>query len=334
MVRIGGRRVGENGENGGKRVSLRLTRFRRPVSASNSLVPGATTANGVDSGQLELPGAAPPHLLSVAPDGVWVAWVPESSLPDGFGRGGQPVFCVTDDPRSARTSGFPGWFGEQIALSSNAEHLEVVAVDRGLNRRLLTVKPATGETEHDLTELIARFSLGNVERLRFSASGSRLVLGSRESFLVLNLSAHNALFQGEGRFPSLSPSGEEVAFVDARGRLELAAVASGATRTLLDGATTYGVGSWTPDGSLLLAGVRGPLAFYWNLAAIDCTTGQYAAIRRLEEHDFGQHSGLIKRRLLSRVPTPSSQVISGKPVVVPSWWYGPPPHSAGPWRTA
>jgi len=265
------------------------------------------TANGADSGQLELPGAAPPHFLSVAPDGVWVAWVPESSLPDAFGGSGQPAFCITDDPRSARTSSFRGWFGQQIALSSGAEHLAVVAVDRDLNRRLLTVNAATGETEHDLTELIARFSLGDVERLRFSANGSRLVVGSRESFLVLDLSAHKALFQGEGRVPSRSPSGEEAAFVDARGRLGLAAVASGATRTLLDGATTYGVGSWTPDGSLLLAGVRGSLSFYWNLAAIDCTAGQYAAIRRLEEHDFGQGSGLIKRRLLSRVPAPASR---------------------------
>lgn len=279
---------------------------RLGMDSGNSLVPGAMTADGADSGQLELPGAEPPRFLSIAPDGVWVAWVPESSLPDGFGKGGQPVCCVTDDPRSARTSSFQGWFGQQIAVSSNAEHLAVVAVDRDLNRRLLTVRPATRETE-DLTELVARFSLRDVERLRFSANGSRLAVGSRESFLVLDPSAHKALFQGEGRFPSLSPSGEEVTFVDARRKLGLAAVASGTTRTLLDGATTYGVGSWTPDGSLLLAGVRGPLAFYWNLAAIDCTTGQYAAIRRLEEHDFGQDSGLIKRRLLSRVPAPASR---------------------------
>jgi len=98
-----------------------------------------------------------------------------------------------------------------------------------------------------------------------------------------------------------------VAFVDSNRKLVLVALASGAMRTLLDGATTYGVGSWTPDGSLLLAGVGGPLAFFWKLSAVDCTTGKYAGIRRLEEHDLGEDSGLIKRRLLSRVPASASR---------------------------
>lgn len=63
------------------------------------------------------------------------------------------------------------------------------------------------------------------------------------------------------------------------------------------------VGGWTPDGSLLLAGVRRPFAFFWNLAAIDCTTGDYGVIKRLPEGDFGQDAGFIKRRPWSSGPT-------------------------------
>jgi hypothetical protein len=141
------------------------------LNASNDLVPGAMTAGGEDCGQLELPDASsPPRLFSLAPDGAWAAWVPESSLPDAFGKGGRPEFCFMDSPKGSRSSSFKGWFGQQLAISSGAGHLAVVAVDRDLNRRLLAVKPATGDTEVDLTDLITGFSLGKVERLRFSAS--------------------------------------------------------------------------------------------------------------------------------------------------------------------
>ena len=132
----------------------------------------------------------------------WVPWVPEGSLPDTFGRGGEPEFCFTDNPRSARTSSFKGWFGERIALASDATHLAVVAVDRDLNRRLLVIRPATGEMEQDLTDLVVKFSLKDVERLSFSATGTNLAVGSSESFSVLDLPARKALFQGKGRFPA------------------------------------------------------------------------------------------------------------------------------------
>jgi len=193
-----------------------------------------------------------------------------------------------------------GRFGAYLAISSKAEHLAVaVVVGASPTTRLIVLRPATGEMECDVTDLITRFSLHELERLRLSASGDRLVAGSRNFFSVIDLPSRKILLEGEGRFPSISPSGEALAFVDAHRKLNLTTVATGATRRLLQGSTTHGVGSWTPDGALLFAGVEGPLSFFWYLVAVDCQVDSCAKIIRLEEHDSGQEGGLIKRRLLT-----------------------------------
>jgi hypothetical protein len=237
----------------------------------------------------------------VAPDSTWVAWVPERSLPDAFGKGGEPRFCFADDLNAPRTSRFCGWYCERIAISSGASRVAVVAVDKNLVRHLVVLKPTTGETETDLTDLVEGFDLEHVERLRFSSSGARLAVGSANRFSVLDVPTGKSLFDGKGRFPSLSPTGDEVAFVDGRRKLAIAALGSRQTRILVDGATTYGVGAWVPDSSLLLGGVAGRLSFFWDLVVVNSLTDRYAGITRLEEHDFGQGSMLIKRRLLSQV---------------------------------
>ncbi len=280
---------------------------RLAVGLSNTLVPAAISAAGADVGQLWLGGSPrPPHLFSLGPDGAWVAWVPENSLPDPYGRGGQPVVCFTDSPRSARAIAYRGWFAQHLALSSGAERLAVVTVDRDLTRHLLVLKPATGETESDLTALITRFDLRNVQRLRLSASGERLVIGSAGSLALLDLAARSVLYEGDGRCACVAPSGEEMAFVDPRGKLTLVTIATGVTKRPLGHGTAYGVGSWTPDGSLLLALVRRPFAFDGNLVAIDCGTGRYADIAPLEEWNLGSNCALVKRKLLSTPPSRST----------------------------
>jgi hypothetical protein len=115
--------------------------------------------------------------------------------------------------------------------------------------------------------------------------------------------AHVVLLEGEGRFPCLSPSGEDLAFVSPRRKLALVKLATRATSSPLDEGATYGVGSWTPDGGLLLALVRRPLALDGKLVAIDCATGRYADITHLDEWNLGQNASLIKRRLLSSTPS-------------------------------
>jgi hypothetical protein len=275
-----------------------ITGARLAVGPTGTLIPEGMTMAGLNAGRLVLPD--PPHWLSLAPDGAWAAWVPESSRPTPFGTGGTPLFHFTDDPGSIRTVKFIGRSAEQLALSSRAEHLALVTLGGAdFERRLIVLELPSGEMEYDVTDLISRFRLVNLESLRLSASGTRLAAGSRESFSVVDLPSRSVLFEGSGRFPRLSPSGEAVAFVGVNRKLTVATLATGSTRTLMPRWETRGVGSWSPDGRFLFAGAQGPLHWSWYLVAIDSSTGEHAEIAYLEEWNPGHDCALIKRRLLS-----------------------------------
>jgi hypothetical protein len=279
---------------------LNETALSRNFAIVDTLVPEAMTVIGAGTGRLAL--SERPGRLSLAPDGAWVAWFPyDSNVYPESTKGARVYF--TDNPRSAKTVKLTGLLGAQLAISSGAEHLAVaVVVSGGPVTRLLVVRPATGEVKQDLTDLITQFSLGQLERLRLSASGDRLVAGSRNLFSVLDVPSRKVLFEGQGRFPSISPSGKDIAFVDRHRKLSLTTITTGATRRLLGRSATHGVGAWTPDGSLLLAGVEPTLSFFWYLSAVDCSGDAYAEIERLEEHDSGQECALINRRLLTPDP--------------------------------
>jgi hypothetical protein len=250
-----------------------------------------------NAGRLVLP--VPPWCLSVAPDGGCLAWFPHNCDPIQGCAGDLRVY-INDDAGSVRSVRLEGQFGARLAISSKGEHLAVaIVVAPGPATRLLVLTPGTGKVEQDVTDLITRFRPERIERRRFSAAGDRLVAGSRNLFSVVDLPSRKVIFEGAGRFPSLSHSGEAVAFVDEQRKLNVATLATGATRRLLRWSETYDVGFWTPDGALLLAGVRGPLSFFWYLSAVDCSADASAEITRLEEHDFGQECGLISRRLLT-----------------------------------
>lgn len=276
---------------------------RLGLDSAKDLVPAAITVMGNDAGQLELLGGPrQPHVLSLAPDGGWVAWVPESYLPNSFSQGGQPIFCLTDDPRFARNVRYHGWYCIQLAVSAHATHLALIAMEGGPQRascRLLVINPTNGETIADLTPLVKNLDLVNAERLRLSASGLRLAVGARGSFAVIDLAANTILLAGEGRFPTLSPSGEELAFVDRRRNLILVTLATGAARNMLKGIRARGVGSWVPGSRLVFACVTPPLAFLWHLVVVDSASGAYTKITSVEEWNLGDKAALIKRRLLS-----------------------------------
>ena len=89
------------------------------------LIPDGRSVMGAEVGQLALPDR--PYWRSVSADGTWVAWVPLSSLPYPVG-GGHPLVLFADDPRSARTLRFKGLCASQVAASSKAAHVALVAV--------------------------------------------------------------------------------------------------------------------------------------------------------------------------------------------------------------
>ena len=61
--------------------------------------------------------------------------------------------------------------------------------------RLLVLNSATDEVENDVTELVTKFSLAQVYRFQISANGRRLAVGSRESFVVIDLPSRKILLE-------------------------------------------------------------------------------------------------------------------------------------------
>ena len=261
------------------------------------LVPEAFSVTGAEVGKLLLPEI--PYWLSVAPDGGWAAWVPRNSV---FSGTKEPLVRFTNDSRSVRTLRFKGISGSKVAISSNAVHLALVAVvDPEGGRRLIVLDSATAEVEHDVTDLITRFRLADVYRFQISANGGRLAVASRESFVVIDLPSRKIMLDVDGRWPSLSPQGDILAFTDKSGYLIMASLATGARRAIRNRWwNIVGIGAWSPDGRFLLAGARDPIGLFTNLLAIDCAKDEFADLMRLDtEGDQGETCVWISRRLLS-----------------------------------
>ena len=126
--------------------------------------------------------------------------------------------------------------------------------------------------------------------------------------MVIDLPSRKILLEQDGHYPSLSPQGDVIAFLDKREDLVVTTLTTGARRSIRNRWNTVGVGGWSPDGRFLLAGVRAPLPFYVHLVAIEHSTEEFVEIMRLEmEGDFGETCVWIKRRLLLEKAAKPSQ---------------------------
>ena len=177
------------------------------------------TLTGTEAGQLMLPHISP--VLSMASDARCIAWASKKGLPFPFGESDTPsnnelpeilLAACTDTGRVVR---YGGGFARQLAVSSGGSRLVLTTVaDGGRLRRLVMLSTDQGRAPSDLTELVNGFSLAQTERLKVSGTTQIVALGSRTSFIVLDIEARKLLFEAKGRFPSVSPNGEIVAFVD------------------------------------------------------------------------------------------------------------------------
>jgi hypothetical protein len=259
----------------------------------------AINADGSPAGRLDLPGAPTPH-VAVSPDGACVAWTDARSAPYATDLGGPMVFLVEDHPRSKRTVRFDGGFASAIAVSSKAGNLALVSVrNGGLDRRLIVLNPATGRVQRDVTALITRFSLDEIQTLRISATGGHLVVGSRELFCVIDLRSATVAYGGSGRFPRISPDGGTLAFVDNKQALWRVTLSGGPPKRLMRGWAVPGAGAWSPDGRFLLAGARTSLYYFDELVVIDSANDSFAPIGSLGEGNQGPLFSWIKRTLLA-----------------------------------
>jgi hypothetical protein len=246
------------------------------------------------AGRLSLPGISLER--AVSPNGQWLAWVPESARPSSP-TDGEPVVRLSKGEASATDVRYAGKFTENLAVSSDASVLVLRSVDNQANHRLIIVEATTGKQD-DLSTLAARIGVAETERLSLSASGTRLAFGSKRSFVVLDLPSHKPIFESPGRFPTLAPDGDNVAYVQDR-QLTIRSLEDGGSRNLLAGLRVDGVGSWSPNGEFLLAGIRSSALAWRRLVAIDCVSDSVVEFQQLDEGDYGNRCAWIQRCFLS-----------------------------------
>jgi hypothetical protein len=165
--------------------------------------------------------------------------------------------------------------------------------------RLLILNAATSTVEQDLTNAIAGFTLREIERLSVCSDAARVVAGSRTSFLLVEVPTQKVIFKSQGRFPALSPDGRRLAYVDEHHQLCIRDLTTQVNSPVMRGALVYGVGSWNPEGTLLLVGGWTSLSWWKRLVAVDVLDGSSVELARLGEGDFGGGCLWVSRHLLS-----------------------------------
>ena len=136
-----------------------------------------------------------------------------------------------------------------------------------------------------------------------SGSGNRLVVGSSDWFTVIDLPSRRLVYEARGTYPSLSPDGEFLAFLDRDKHVVLlVALSTGTERTFMGWPRRVsGVGAWSPGGQYLLAGVSDGFSLSKKLVAIEIATGRIVELMPLGDL-AGDRCVWIKRGFLSASP--------------------------------
>jgi WD40 repeat protein len=216
-----------------------------------------------------------PYSIAVSPDGDWIAWDNWSARPKPEGMGVALRVMLATPSLSARSLLFDSGFGGPLAVSSKAEHVALIrgVVGQEPSYSLIVADGTTGRIEHDVTSLISKFPLSQAVRLAMSGAGDRLIVGSSEWFAVIDPALRESVYEARGRYPSLSPDGELLAFVNEARQVFLLDLSTRTRRILLDRSRNVsGIGAWSPNGQYLLAGVAGSGSK--ELVAIEAKTGQ------------------------------------------------------------
>ena len=190
------------------------------------------TVAGAGAGRIVLRDR--PYSIAVSAEGEWIAWDNWSARPEPEGIGAKLLVILATTSPPTRSLTFDSWFGGPLAISSKAEHLALIKGVTGQKQpySLVVADTAAARVEHDVTDLVTRFPLARAVRLGLSGSGNRLVVGSAEWFTVIDLPSRKSVYEARGRYPSLSPDGEFLAFVDQDRRVFLRALSTRSGRIL------------------------------------------------------------------------------------------------------
>ncbi len=226
---------------------------------------------------------------AVSPDGRALCW--GSSDADRSG----PFLTVDSLKRGVQRVEIDGYWTESYVLSSGPDWaLAIAKSKKEPNVRRTVIVDLGGDVS------IAGFSvIGTV----WSISGGGDLVASIAGFervSVNRLDTGEAIYEGPGTQPMLSPDGQFLAVV-IREKLLVVDLAMGTSRPLLSRIPVKGVAGWSPNGEFLLAGAwTRRLALYKRLVAIDATSDRYGEISTLGEGDYGLGCRWISKALMER----------------------------------
>jgi len=232
--------------------------------------------------------------VSVSPDGQVIAWASKLA----FERRGGPLLSFAGRDRTVQKIVLPGYMPLDFAVSNLANRILVLVRTIGNNQRKLFSlgRDPQGEPE-DLTDLISvGVSPSDVDTITISGSGTYAVVSTDRQVVVLNVQQRSIAANWSGEQGSISPDGESVAFLDVGGRLTIREVARAKSTPLIQSVGASGVSAWSPDGRLLLAGIK--TLSSRCIAAVSVSRGTFCELAALREGDTGQRYAWASKRLV------------------------------------
>jgi hypothetical protein len=254
----------------------------------------AVTWNGAYAGSVAFGGVCCRAPVSVAADARCMAWIPWVVSGEGSNRE-EAALAVRTVPASKKIS-LQFKLAEQenatLSISAGAQTVAIFAANK-----LELFDSKSGEPKESLTEIIQTNNRSQPERMQLSADASRLVIGYQNAITVVGIPEREILFSGEGRFPSISPDGRRAVYC--RGRRMVLLTLPSRSAELDLGAQVLGIGTWSPDGNMVLAGLRSRFRISATLSAVDWRQRRAAGIEQLSLEDWGERSCWISRSLVA-----------------------------------
>jgi hypothetical protein len=226
---------------------------------------------------------------SVSPDGRSVAWIPEAHGLESRGRNSIFVAALNRPVRSLEVS------RDNIIDFAAADYCQVIVA---VTDRRLLLFDASGGPEADLTSNIEDLSMRDVRKVSVSGAGDYVAISTQRQFLVLGLPDGKRIFAGPGSYASVSPAGDQLAFVDQSFGIRLIRPGRIGTTRSLHFEHPLGLAVWSPRGDYLLASAFVGVPARKQLIIVANSTLTFCALARLREGDDGSRLALIRRDLV------------------------------------
>lgn len=236
--------------------------------------------------------------VCVAPNAQVIAWAPHVDFPFPASHD-TPLVSVRSTNGDTKRFMSRHVYAMDFGVSDQGRLLAILAtVGPRAEQRLALFGGSPQEPEKDLTSLVAGLPLSEVVTLGMSGSAHRAVIGTRERFLVIDVPSSTVLLSIDGKTPSLSPAGDQVAYVGRDLGLTILDITSRKSVSMLKWVRVQGVGAWSPDGRYVLLGAFTSVVLEKKLAAMDTSSGDLCELAFLPEGDNGNRSAWVARSFL------------------------------------